>query len=73
MPIFASMKAKEFLKTNKSINAKYIAEKMWPTNKTAKSHLSRKLNDGLLWTEKDENEATKHLNELADDIKKAIK
>lgn len=63
------MKAKDFLKNDTSVNAKYIADKMWPTNKAAKVYLSQKLNGVRPWTENDEIEAKKMLNELADKLK----
>lgn len=58
------MKAMEYLKNSRAINASVIAEKMWPTNKTAKSYMSRKLNGERPWTDKDEQLAIKVLHDL---------
>lgn len=63
------MKAKEFLTNEPSVNASAIANKMWPTNKSAKTYMSRKLSGDRPWTEKDEAKALEVLNELADRIK----
>lgn len=58
------MTAMEYLKSSRAINASAIAEKMWPSNKTAKSYMSRKLNGERPWTDKDEQLAIKVLHEL---------
>jgi hypothetical protein len=66
------MEIKEFLLTTESLNLTGIAKLMWPSNKSAKTYLSKKLNglDGRTFTDKDAALALKALNELADDIKK---
>lgn len=69
------MTAKEFLKTEKSLNLSAIAEKMWPENKAAKSYLARKLSESESsrpWTESDEVLAHKVLSELAIRINEII-
>ena len=63
------MKAKDFLLNDSPVNLKYVAGKMWPTNKSADTYMSRKLNGDRPWTEKDEQKAIEVLNELADRIK----
>ena len=63
------MKAKDLLLNEPAINASVIANKMWPTNKSAKTYMSRKLNGDRPWTDKDEQKAIEVLNELAERIK----
>lgn len=58
------MKAMDYLKNSRAINASVIAERMWPKNKTAKSYMSRKLNGERPWTAKDEQLAIKVLHDL---------
>jgi len=63
------MDYKEYLLNQSAINLAYIASKMWPTNKNAKSYLSTKLNDkGRPWTEKDNELAKKVINELGSEL-----
>jgi hypothetical protein len=68
------MNVKEFLLTRKEINLSGIAELMWPTNKSAASYLSRKLNglDNRTFTQKDAELALRVLKDLGvsiDDLK----
>jgi hypothetical protein len=65
------MKVKEFLMTSKEINLKGIAELMWPSNASANTYLSKKLNglDGRTFTDKDAELALKVLKELGQSIK----
>ncbi|MGJ1499639.1 hypothetical protein ACR79R_20165 [Sphingobacterium spiritivorum] len=63
------MKIKEFLTNGGAINLRYVAAKMWPTNKSADAYMSRKLNGDRPWTDKDERKAKQILNDLADLIK----
>jgi hypothetical protein len=61
------MDYKEYLLNQSAVNLQYIAQKMWPTNKNAKSYLSTKLNGTdpkRPWTEKDNQLAKAALNEL---------
>lgn len=58
------MTVKEYLKTEDAVSHSFLANKMWPTNKNAKSYLSSKLNGPLKWTDKDEDKARGILNEL---------
>ncbi|ASU34392.1 hypothetical protein [Mucilaginibacter xinganensis] len=59
------MDYKEYLLKQSAINLSYIAERMWPGNKYAKSYLSTKLNDGgRPWTDTDNNNAERVINEL---------
>lgn len=59
------MDYKEYLLKQSAVNLSYIAEKMWPTNKNAKSYLSTKLNDkGRPWTESDNTKAKQAIKEL---------
>lgn len=67
------MKAKDFLINDPSINTGFIASEMWPTNRSAKTYMSRKLNGERPWTEKDEDKAKEVLNHLADRIKEVVK
>ena len=63
------MDYKEYLLKQDAINLAYIASKMWPTNKGAKSYLSTKLSDyGRPWTDKDNELAKKALNELGNEL-----
>ena len=61
------MDYKDYLLKQSAINLSYIAEKMWPTNKNAKSYLSTKLNDTdpkRPWTESDNEKAKHAINSL---------
>lgn len=57
------MDFKEYLLDQSAIGIGYIAEKMWPNNKRAKSYLSSKLNGKLNWTATDNKKAKKAINE----------
>lgn len=65
------MDYKEYLLNQSAINLAYIAGKMWPTNKSAKTYLSMKLNDngGRTWTTKDNDLAKRAINELGEELK----
>lgn len=64
------MDYKEYLLKQSAINLSYIAQKMWPTNKNAKSYLSTKLNDkGRPWTESDNEKARLAIKELSVQLK----
>ncbi|QEL01553.1 hypothetical protein FKG96_12300 [Olivibacter sp. LS-1] len=69
------MDVKEFLKTNPDINLASIASKMWPTNKSAKTYLSRKLSGegDRPWTDKDSAKAKEVLKQLSDEIQRLLK
>lgn len=61
------MDYKEYLLKQSAINLQYIAEKMWPTNKNAKSYLSTKLNgtdSKRKWTDSDNLKAQQAINNL---------
>lgn len=58
------MTVKEYLLTTTDINLAELARKMWPTNKNAKSYLSRKLSGDRPFTDKDAVLARKVLIEL---------
>lgn len=59
------MDYKEYLLKQTAVNLSYIAEKMWPTNKNAKSYLSTKLNDkGRPWTKSDNEKAKQAIKDL---------
>lgn len=61
------MTVKEFLKSEKTLNLSAIAAKMYPTNKSAKTYLTNKLNenDNRKFTKKDGQKALTVLKELA--------
>jgi hypothetical protein len=65
------MKVKEFLLTSTEINLKGIAQLMWPSNASANTYLSKKLNglDDRSFTDKDAELALKVLKELGKSIK----
>lgn len=60
------MDFKEYIIERCPIDKAFIAEKMWPTNKAAKSYLSKKLNGERPWNEKDNALAQKVINELGE-------
>lgn len=64
------MTVKNYLKENKAVSISEVAKIMFPKNKTAKSYLSKKLNekDGFTFTTKDSENALKALKELYGDI-----
>jgi hypothetical protein len=65
------MKIKEYLMTTDEINVAYVARQMFPSNKSAHTYISRKLNgtDGRSWTQKDEDSAKVILNQLGEKLK----
>lgn len=61
------MDYKQYLLKQSAVNLSYIAEKMWPTNKNAKSYLSTKLNGTdpkRPWTNADNERAKQAIKEL---------
>jgi len=64
------MDYKDYLINHSPIELSYIAGKMWPENKAAKSYLSKKLSGERPWTEKDNALAKKVINELGDELSK---
>lgn len=61
------MDYKEYLLNQSAVSLSYIAKKMWPHNKNAKSYLSTKLHGADLkrpWTAADNESAKQALNEL---------
>jgi hypothetical protein len=58
------MDFKEYILNDCPIEKSVIAERMWPTNKAAKSYLSKKLSGERSWTDKDNALAKKVVNEL---------
>jgi len=65
------MKIKEYLLSQQDINMKTLADLMYPTNASANSYLSKKLNgkSGRSWTQKDEDLAKEILHALGDRLK----
>lgn len=66
------MDFKKYIIEQTAVDLGYIARKMWPDNKSAKTYLSRKLNgtDGRTWTQKDNELAKRVLNELGIELAK---
>ena len=60
------MTVEEYLKKNKAVSVSEVASLMFPKNKTAKSYLSKKLNqkDGLSFTQRDAVNALKAIKDL---------
>lgn len=63
------MTVKEYLQTTKKVSLKYLAEEMWPTNKSADTYLTKKLRGQRPWTETDEELARKALHKLGIELK----
>jgi hypothetical protein len=62
------MDFKEYINKQCPIDKAFIAERMWPTNKGAKSYLSKKLSGERPWTEKDNDLAKKVINEYGHEL-----
>lgn len=64
------MDFKEYLTTVCPVDKAYIANRMWPENKAAKSYLSKKLSGERPWTEKDNDLAKRVINEIGIELSK---
>ena len=62
------MDYRQYLLSTGAIRVGYIAEKMWPNNKKAKSYLSSKLSGKLNWSVADNQKAKKALNDLGREL-----
>lgn len=60
------MTVEKYLKENKAVNVSEVAKLMFPKNQSAKSYLSKKLNqkDGLSFTQRDAVNALKAIKDL---------
>jgi hypothetical protein len=64
------MDFKEYIINQCPIDKAFIAERMWPTNKGAKSYLSKKLSGERPWTEKDNALAKQVINDFGIELSK---
>lgn len=62
------MDFKEYILTVCPVDKAFVAERMWPTNKAAKSYLSKKLSGERSWTDKDNELAKKVINEIGEEL-----
>lgn len=66
------MTAEQYLKSG-PVDIKYVANKMWPSNKNANVYMSMKLNGKRSWTKDDEEKAVKILAELGSELTSLFK